>query len=260
MRTSEYDSLNVMDVNVRRWGIDLADWLAGFDLVSVCAGPSGELYALAVTAPADYREVAPSGVNFPKVSTERPHDVRVIRFDGDDVTAFVAPSQHYNFSFVQPLPENEILLVGARSRRYTDGTYDLNAHVYGENGDFRRAFLLGDGIADVQVTSDGRIWTSYFDEGVYGNFGWDVPIGASGLILWDHFGNQLYEYAPPKGVGSIDDCYYLNAASDTEVWCYYFSSYPLIRIRDGAVDGVWQEMHGAHIVTAWDRFGIFACT
>jgi hypothetical protein len=163
MQSSEYDSLNVVDVEVRRWAIDLADWLTGFDLVSVCAGPSGELYALAVTPPADYREVAPSGANFPKVRTECPHDVRIIRFDGEDVTQFDIPDQYFNFSFVQPLPENEILLVGARTRQYTDATYDLNAHIYGKAGEFRRAFLLGDGIADVQATSDGRIWTSYFD-------------------------------------------------------------------------------------------------
>ncbi|WP_176444820.1 hypothetical protein [Paenibacillus herberti] len=40
-----------------------------------------------------------------------------------------------------------------------------------------REFLLGDGIQSVQVTDKGIIWTSYFDEGVFGNNGWDKPIG-----------------------------------------------------------------------------------
>lgn len=38
---------------------------------------------------------------------------------------------------------------------------------------------------------DGRIVTSYFDEGIFGNFGWDQPLGASGLVVWDEQGRVL---------------------------------------------------------------------
>ena len=50
-------------------------------------------------------------------------------------------------------------------------------------GELRRQFVLGDGIKHVQTTAAGDIWVGYFDEGVYGNYGWgndpdSEPIGA----------------------------------------------------------------------------------
>ena len=40
----------------------------------------------------------------------------------------------------------------------------------------------------MQVDSLGRIWVSYADEGVYGNFGWGQPgpppVGAAGLVCF----------------------------------------------------------------------------
>ena len=45
-------------------------------------------------------------------------------------------------------------------------------------------FCLGDGIQDCVVKKDGTIITSYFDEGVFGNYGWDEPLGDCGLIAW----------------------------------------------------------------------------
>jgi hypothetical protein len=73
---------------------------------------------------------------------------------------------------VQPLPEHEILVVATRANRNADGSHDLNGRVFGADGELRREFLLGDGIADVQTTADGQVWVSYFDEGIYGNLGW----------------------------------------------------------------------------------------
>jgi len=86
--------------------------------------------------------------------------------------------------------------------------------VYDEDGLLVREFLLGDGIQDVQATEDGKIWVSYFDEGVYGNFGWGnpggpSPIGASGLIRFDRAGAIEWEFDPPANVEPIDDCYAL---------------------------------------------------
>ena len=68
---------------------------------------------------------------------------------------------------------------------YESGKYDLNAKVFDRSGNQIREFLLGDGIQNVYVTKGNKIWTSYFDEGVYGNYGWEVPIGRNGLRAWD---------------------------------------------------------------------------
>jgi hypothetical protein len=103
-----------------------------------------------------------------------------------------------------------------------------------------REILLGDGIATVQATSEGVIWTSYFDEGVFGNFGWQDPIGASGLVAWDSAGNKVYEFQPGAGLESICDCYALNVESDEDVWCYYYTEFPLVRLHCRRIHSSWR--------------------
>jgi len=144
--------------------------------------------------------------------------------------------ERWNFHTIQPLPDDELLLVCCRCRKYADGTHDRNARVYDRAGTLRREFLLGDGISRVQTTSDGQIWVSYFDEGVFGNFGWTEPVGTAGLLCWDAHGRRLSEYHPPAGLDSICDCYALNVASDDETWLYYYTEFPLVRVRrDGEI-------------------------
>jgi hypothetical protein len=47
---------------------------------------------------------------------------------------------------------------------------------------------IGDGVARVRVARSGHVWVGYFDEGVYGNYGWGgggggpAPLGAPGLV------------------------------------------------------------------------------
>jgi hypothetical protein len=117
--------------------------------------------------------------------------------------------------------------------------YDANGHIFSSEGRFLHSFLLGDGIQDVQATRDGRIWTSYFDEGIFGNYGWNEPIGASGLICWDDTGTQRYAYTPSSGLDSICDCYALNVATDCDTWCYYYTEFPLVHLRDTQIVAAW---------------------
>lgn len=266
MQTNESDSAGVRVIEVRPW-IDLAPRLVGFELMSLSIGPNGELYALAVTSPADYRETAPSGVIFPKVWTEHPHAVRILRFDGSDLKRLDIPNQHWNFYHVQPLPDDELLLVVSRSRCFSDDAYDLNAKVFSLNGAFKREFLLGDGIRDVQTTMDGRIWIGYSDEGIFGNFGWREPIGKPGLVCWDGFGERTFSYSPPPDFGlyrRMTACYALNVVSDAETWCYYLDmaprgTFPLISIRDGHIASYWQSpVHGAKGIAIWRNYVLFA--
>jgi hypothetical protein len=262
MQVSEYDSRNVRILDVRPW-VDFADHLAGFDLISISAGPVGELYALAVTAPANYREERPSGGSRPRIRTDLPHDFRILRFDGGDVKQFVIPGQHQNFSFIQPLPDDELLLVVSRSRYFADDVYDLNASALTTDGRLHRQFLLGDGINDVQTTADGRIWTSYSDEGIFGSFGWKQPVGKSGLILWDPFGIPLYQYSPPERLGAdahMTACYALNVVSNTEMWCYYYDASPtdtfrLVRRQGERTDAMSNcRITGARGVAIWQEY------
>ncbi|CAF3877049.1 unnamed protein product, partial [Rotaria sp. Silwood1] len=86
------------------------------------------------------------------------------------------------WNYVELLPSDRFLRVSARCRRYDDGSKDYNGRIFDKAGNSLSQILLGDGIKKVQTDKDGFIWTSYFDEGIFGNFGWDDdPIGRFGL-------------------------------------------------------------------------------
>lgn len=80
-----------------------------------------------------------------------------------------------------------------------------------------REFLLGDGISHVQSDANGNIWTGYFDEGVFGNYGWATPAGAAGLSCFTKSGEKIWGYEAPAGFDQIDDCDALNVARN--VFC-----------------------------------------
>ncbi|MFP2906862.1 hypothetical protein ACLESD_17810 [Pyxidicoccus sp. 3LFB2] len=176
---------------------------------------------------------------------------------GDEVLCFDgtgAPSlrldlsgTHGDYHHVQPLPGGRVVLVDARCRYNPSGPHERNAAVYTYEGALVRELTLGDGIQDVQATSDGRLWVSYFDEGVFGNYGWrmgggrNAPIGQAGLVLFDDTGQRLSAYdAGGAGTDIIVDCYALNVASDDETWLYFYSKFPLVRLRSGERPTVWE--------------------
>lgn len=238
--------------------LDFGDRLRGFDLISISIGPTGALYVLAVTAPADYRGVRANGVGYAKITTDRVHDFAILCLDRNEPRRWRIRRQHWNFHHVQPLPDNELLLVNARSRYRGADDYDENARVFGADGRLVRAFLLGDGIQHVQATADGRIWTSYFDEGIFGNFGWSDPIGKHGLALWTESGAQLYAYTPSDDLDWIADCYALNVVSDDEAWCYYYTQFPLVRICRQRVEAFWHcPLQGASGFAVWQNQVLF---
>jgi hypothetical protein len=222
------------------WAEGIADQLAGWDIVSLAVGPDSVAYILAVTERTSYRDDRPNGGSFARITTDTPHDFLVVRWNGQDLSTTRIRDQRMNYHHAQPLTGGELLLVCGRCRRFADGSTDRNATVFAADGTLARSFLLGDGIEDVQATADGRIWVSYFDEGIFGNFGWDDPVGAAGLIQWDGVGGEVYQYRPPDGLDSISDCYALNVASDDETWCCYYTDFPLVRITAGQVTGVWR--------------------
>ncbi len=235
-----------IEYQLQPW-VDFGEQLGDdFELVSVNLGPKKELFVLAISKPPDFREFV-TGASFPKIQADQPQDYLILRIDEWSTSRIDIKEQSWNYHHVQPLPDNELLLVCSRSRYHGNDVADLNGRVFGEDGSFRREFLLGDGIEHVQTTTDGIIWTSYFDEGVYGGFGDGYSIGVSGLVKWTEQGHRVYEYSPPPGVGYIDDCYALNVASKNETWCYYYAKFPLIQIQDDQVADYWHcPVYGAH--------------
>ena len=126
------------------------------------------------------------------------------------------------FYFIQPYQEN-IIIVNSRCC-YNHGSQDQNAIVFDKNGNELQRFCIGDGIECFYTRSDGTFVTGYFDEGVFGNLGWDTPIGASGVIIWDDKGNRIKEASR-----NIYDCYAMNIDDSNNIWYYYYDEFKLVK-------------------------------
>lgn len=105
---------------------------------------------------------------------------------------------------------------------------ERNARRYNDNGQLIEAFTLGDGINNVQIDEQDTIWVSYFDEGIFGSFGWEQPIGSTGLVAFSMNGQKLWE-AADFGIG---DCYAKNVVSSKEVYFYYYDDFNLIELSN----------------------------
>jgi len=228
-------------------GIDLWDHIPDGEVVAAGWGPDDDL-ALVVTEPAE-ATVARGGSS--GAGADHRYRATLLRVspDGQDARA-ARVDLDLVASRVQPLDDGGYLVASSRCARYTDGTHELNGAVLAADGRELRRVLLGDGIGELQVDRNGGIWVGYFDEGVFGNLGWDKPVGAPGLIRFAQTGDALWKYPqgfehPPQGdvmrnqVGlsvppPIDDCYAMNVAYDA-VWICPYSDFPLVRIGfDGA--------------------------
>jgi hypothetical protein len=145
------------------------------------------------------------------------------------------------FPVVQTLPNCEVLVASSRCHRWEDGSFELNAEVYGNDGRLRSEFCLGDGLEHVQADTQGRIWVGYTDEGVYGNYGWGFePVGALGLACFDVQGTRIWEYAAPSGAPPVSDCYVMNVAEDA-VWACYYTDFPIVRIDSQFQIQAWRS-------------------
>ena len=127
-----------------------------------------------------------------------------------------------NLHMIQRLNDGYLLL-GARAK-YNNGFPDQNALVTDRNGKVISRYCFGDGIQQCLVDRQNRIITSYFDEGVFGNYGWNSPIGSCGLILWSADGECLWQ----NKEYDICDCYAVNLDQQDRLWFYYYTEFKLV--------------------------------
>ena len=143
-------------------------------VITATAGPALEPIILSLGGTPDYRREDDGGPSFPKQRSSKQNDFRIhYQVEGDWRCIDLAPTVE-NYHAVQPLGDDEWLLIRGRS----ESGKDRNAHVYDRGGRLRRSFPAGDGIQEVQTTQDSKIWISFFDEGVFSN----VELGQTGLI------------------------------------------------------------------------------
>ncbi len=129
--------------------------------------------------------------------------------------------------------------------------------IYVSDGTLSRSFHAGDGIEDIQTTEDGRIWASYFDEGVFGS----TVLGQTGLACLETSGQVRFKFNELAARGTdIIDCYALNVCSDREVWLCYYTDFPLVQLLDGKIAGLWPELSvkGSHASAVSGREVLFA--
>jgi len=140
-----------------------------------------------------------------------------------DIAVFPLGRLKFQFRYVRAIGE-KFLLFRARSAYRKNGP-DQNAWIVSRDGTVLSRFCLGDGIQDCVVKKDGTIITSYFDEGVFGNYGWDEPLGACGLIAWTSEGTPLWKNEKYP----IYDCYAISLDEEENLWFYYYNEFRLVR-------------------------------
>jgi len=224
---------------------DLSEVVGDHKIIASSVGPNGEACLLLVSpkfekAPFE-REARKGFAIFPFSKRVNHYPATFVRFNGHVLQRTELSEVDIAFPSVQPLPNGEILLVGARCH-YRQGNPEENAAVFNRTGEIVRRFVLGDEINSVQTTSPGSVWVSYFDEGVFGNYGWDKPMGAAGLVCFEATGRVVWEFEPPVGVDAIADCYALNVAADS-VWACYYTEFPVVKVDSEWRVRAWRSTH-----------------
>lgn len=211
------------------------------ELVAASVGPNGEavaLWATAATAEAMRSRTASAGfASFPDPRTERLVAARVMVYHPLPERDVAISGLEIAFPMVQPLPDDRILIVGARCRWHVDGP-ERNAIVVDADGCLVADGTLGDGIEEVLATPSGQIWVGYFDEGVFGNLGWGgpgpEPIGSPGIVCFAPDLVAAWRYPYDADCGSIADAYALNVDGET-AWSSYYTDFPIVRIESDVI-------------------------
>ena len=177
----------------------------------------------------------PGWASFPKSRSSSEPAVALTAYveSSAPVDTVTLASMPVAFPHIQRLANGSFLLVGSRCKWTTEGP-ELNALVVARDGTIEREGCLGDGLQHVQVARDGTIWTGYFDEGIFGNYGWGgvdgpTPLGAAGIAAWSPALTKTWELDPTQGL--VSDCYALNVTSDF-VWICPYTDFPVVRIAD----------------------------
>jgi len=208
-------------------------------LVAFNVGPNGEVFIVYAMETTDYQTNEGLAI-FPKIFGGNPQVYRVIKIqDSAVVMDMLIEDERFNIHDVQPFAEHTMLTC-SRSEYRGLNDFDLNGRIYSKDGVLVSEILLGDGVQTIQSTRSGELWVSYFDEGVFGNFGWDSPFGAAGLVALDRAGRKCYEFEPHGKAPYIVDCYALNVATESDIWCYYYMDFPLVQIRNKEVVASWK--------------------
>jgi hypothetical protein len=230
-------------------------------LMMFSAGPRGEVLVGIAHQPPDLRAMQDGWATIFKTQPDTPQDYTLTEWqNGRRVRTVQIEGEPYNLTEAQPLGEGYVLSC-PRCRRESDTEIEKNGRIYDAAGRLAGEIVLGDGIKCMVATRDGNIWVGYSDDGIIGNalgssagyFGWDAPLGRSGLVKWSPDGEMLYEYAAPDEAGTIYECYAMTVDAVGDLWCYYYDAFHILCVRENGRVQRWNPGIGnAHtMAVAW---------
>lgn len=131
------------------------------------------------------------------------------------------------------------LVASSRSERGAS-----NARAVAPDGSVRGRLHLGDGIEQVAIDASDRIWVGWFDEGVFGNEGWQVAgrersPSSQGIGCFSAESGWSSDVGWPSEVDSPMDCYALNV-SGAGAWVCPYTDFPLVRLVPGKPGRSWR--------------------
>jgi hypothetical protein len=173
------------------------------------------------------------------------------------------PPLDVSFPHVELFPDGRILLAGSRCQWRGPEDFDRNGAIIDpETGKVDR-ILLGDGIRDIAVDERGRIWASYFDEGVFGNFGWGHPgppgPGSGGLVCFDASGEILWRFNREGAAAFIVDCYAMYA-SRSLISIFFYSDFQVCEVNMDFTQSICtpNQITGSGALVASNRAFLFS--
>jgi hypothetical protein len=152
-------------------------------LVAFNLGPSNEILFLEALNELDRKIVESGWATFFKSKPEvsQSYLLSVYFPEGEKTHSINIHGESFNITEVQPTQDG-YLLVCPRCYRRSDSDVEKNGRVYDVSGNLVSEIILGDGIEQIFVLRGQNVWVSYFDEGIFGNCGWDSPLGSAGLF------------------------------------------------------------------------------
>ncbi len=142
------------------------------------------------------------------------HHFNLHRWHNQVVQKIELPPTQQVFYESQMMGKESYLCVAGRCDKEED-----NAHVFNNNGKLLYSWHVGDGVEDVQTTTNQEVWVSYFDEGVFSG----MQLSGQGLNCFDAQGQVIFGFLTDTvgKAGFICDCYALNVASNNDTWLFY---------------------------------------
>lgn len=203
------------------------------------------------------------GVEFPNTSLNTKAKLKLIILHAGKATEIDLPPLDITFPECDLFCDGRILLASTRCRWRGADDFDRNGVIFNPATGQTNRILLGDGIEELSIDESDRIWVSYFDEGVFGNFGWNNPgppgPGAGGLVCFADDGKELWAFNDPENSVFISDCYAFNVQRD-ERWVYFYSEFDLCSVdgnfRPVMLSGV--PISGSHAFAVTDRGFLFS--